>query len=508
MTAPLDTTDMWAGINYNGTEPTNDIAPVEPPPRAVRLTPAADIHIRPVHWLWTGRLALGTLALLGGREGIGKSTLAYQIAADITRGHLSGVHEGEPRAVIVAATEDSWEHTIVPRLIGAKADLRHVYRVDVTTPEGHETEVILPRDLVELEKSVRDVNAALILLDPLMSRLDAKLDSHKDAEVRLALEPLVKLANATATSVLGLIHVNKSQSTDPLTLLMGSRAFAAVARAVLFVITDPDDETIRMLGQPKNNLGRTDLPTLTFRIDSHHVADTDEGPVFTGRINWQGETDRSIREILQSTGDAPEERNAVKEAAAWLIDYLTGMDGTAPYKLVVEQGRLAGHSVATLKRARATVHVVSEQGGYPPVGHWRLPLGSSERNDNKWTPSSILKTLSPPEPNGQTETPPPLRSSERNDKTPTTPRPESPNRALSSTPVDLNDDNDPTEPVYPSISARAQGDTHVDLNEENTPLRSTSPLSPPDERNDAGICPNCEWPLDNQTHHDICGAFL
>jgi len=71
------------------------------------------------------------------------------------------------------------------------------------------------------------VDAALILLDPLLSRLDSSLDSHKDAEVRIALEPLVALADRSAAAVLGLIHVNKSGGQDPLDIVMGSRAFAA-----------------------------------------------------------------------------------------------------------------------------------------------------------------------------------------------------------------------------------------------------------------------------------------
>ena len=65
--------------------------PDEPSIRRLRVT-SADIKVRPVHWLWADRVALGTLALLGGREGIGKSTLAYQLAADITRGRLPGTH--------------------------------------------------------------------------------------------------------------------------------------------------------------------------------------------------------------------------------------------------------------------------------------------------------------------------------------------------------------------------------------------------------------------------------
>jgi len=63
----------------------------------------------------------------------------------------------------------------------------------------------------------------------------------------------------SGAAVVGLIHVNKSVSTDALNTIMASRAFAAVARWVLFVMIDPDDESTRLLGLPKNNLGRTDL---------------------------------------------------------------------------------------------------------------------------------------------------------------------------------------------------------------------------------------------------------
>ena len=75
-----------------------------------------------------------------------------------------------------------------------------------------------------------EADAAAIVLDPLLSRFDSALDTHKDAEACWALEPLITLAAATETCVLGLIHVNKSASGGPLTLLM-ARAFGAVARA-------------------------------------------------------------------------------------------------------------------------------------------------------------------------------------------------------------------------------------------------------------------------------------
>lgn len=347
---------------------------VDPPhARTVVLTSASSIKVRPVRWLWQDRVPLGSLALIGGREGIGKSTLAYTLAAQLTAGTLPGRCHGQPRAVIVAATEDSWAHTIVPRLMAAGADLERIYRVDVSTPEGAETTLVLPRDLADLEATVRAVDAALILLDPLMSRLEVNLDSHKDGEVRQALEPLVRVADRTGAAVLGLIHVNKSTSGDPLTLLMGSRAFAAVSRAVLFVVRDPEDDSIRLLGQEKNNLGRPDLPTLTFRIDSAVVAETDDGPVVTGRVHWLGETVRTIREALEATVETSEGRTATGEATMWLEDHLTSQGGTDDSASIKAAGAKAGHSKDSLLRALKRLHGATDSQGFPRRTYWTLP---------------------------------------------------------------------------------------------------------------------------------------
>jgi AAA domain len=173
------------------------------------LTPASAIKPRRVRWLWTDRLALGTLALLAGREGLGKSILAYIIAAMITRGMLPGEHIGTPRAVLIAAIEDSWSRTIVPRLIAADADLDLVFRVEILADEVHR-ELDLPVDLARVREAVEQTGAVLLILDPLLSRLSDRLDPHKDADVRLALEPLVATADVANISVWGLIHHNKA----------------------------------------------------------------------------------------------------------------------------------------------------------------------------------------------------------------------------------------------------------------------------------------------------------
>ena len=346
--------------------------------RQVRLTPASAITVRPVRWLWTDRLPLGAVALLGGREGVGKSILMCQLAAGVTRGRVPGVYAQCPQSVMIAATEDSWAHTIVPRLMAAGADLSRVFRVEVTMTDLEETALSLPQDLAALEQEIVEHAVALVILDPLLSRLHASLDTHKDSEVRQALEPLAALAIRTEASVVGLIHVNKSAHTDPLTTLMGSRAFVAVARAVLFVVTDPEDEEMRLLGQAKNNLGRTDLPTLRFCMESVKVTDTPEGDVWTGKLKWMGETTRSIREALDVASGSTRDRTAAQEAGDWLLDYLTEQGGTAESAAAKEAGKAAGHSIDALKRARRLHKVTVESRGFPRRTYWvRPPVGAA-----------------------------------------------------------------------------------------------------------------------------------
>jgi hypothetical protein len=340
--------------------------------RRVKLTPAGHITMKPIHWLWEGRIPRSSLTLLAGREGIGKSTAAYALAAQTTRGTLEGQYLGQPKAVIVAATEDAWAEVIVPRLYAAGADLNKVYKVDVVSVDGLPCNLDLPRDLPGLEQNVKETDTAMILLDPLMSRLSATLDTHKDAEVRLALEPLTGLAERTRASIVGLIHVNKSGSSDPLTSVMGSRAFSAVARSVLFAAVDPEDDSKRLLGLAKSNLGRVDLPTLSYEIEGMQVAEHEEGPIWASKVVWLGESSSSIQDALTTSAMGGEARMALDEAAAWLEDWLMSVGGRDDSVAVKKAGLLAGHSARTLGRARLKLDLQVSNEGFPRKTYWGM----------------------------------------------------------------------------------------------------------------------------------------
>jgi hypothetical protein len=396
----------------------DDLIPVDTPgaatgePRArhVRLTPASAIRPRRVRWTWQGRLAAGTLSLLAGREGLGKSTIAYWLAARVTTGQLEGEDLGTPRAVFVCANEDSWEHTIVPRLIAAGANLDLVYRVEMVTHDHLQIPVSLPRDFYELEEAAEQKQPGLMIVDPLMSVIDAKLDTHRDREVRSALEPLAGVADRTRMVILGLIHHNKSGSTDALNLVMASKAFTAVSRSVHTCIPDPDDEdqARRLFMTTKNNLGRLDLPVLGFIITSHAVDTDDDGTAWTGRLKWTGEVAGAPHEIMTRSADP--ERSATAEAADWLRDYLEQQGATAPKKDVLKAGQAAGHATRTLTRAREQLKITYESAGFPRQTFWTLPDPVTPPSpqlpkSDDWWPEDDGPTASQANPPGPTAKP-------------------------------------------------------------------------------------------------------
>lgn len=538
------------GVTVAGDFGSNQPTP-EPPPgdtpvlRKLILTPASTMKVRRVRWIWQDRIAMGTLALISGREGLGKSTLAYAIAADITRGTLPGEDHGNPRSVLICAAEDSWEHTIVPRLIAAGADLEKIYRVEIEAYDGILQGLSLPRDFKAVEEAAGVVDAGLMILDPLMSVVDSRLDTHKDREVRQALEPLARLADRARMAIVGLIHHNKSGSTDALQLVMGSKAFSAVARSVHTCIPDPDDDTLnrKLFATSKNNLGRLDLPVLGFTITSHAVETEDDGTAWTGRINWTGEVAGDMHSIMNRAADP--EKSATDEAADWLHDYLTEHGGEAAKTDVERAGRPAGHSPTVLRRARERMRLEHRSWGFPRQTLWALPGTVPPQSDAAAEAVDITEPRHENAP--ETDTPLPVASLQdpTGDATAQTGQ-KAHHPVASAKPVET--DKRPVVPVASTDDAtvtqlgltsenavsrahthtRAGGDDTTDMTDSLTPLpshqtdsrasRVSRVKSPPAHARDPDhwttnldqlaaqppSCTDCGHPLDSTNHEQTC----
>lgn len=343
--------------------------------RQVTVTPASAVRMKVTRWTWDKRLPLGALALIGGREGIGKSLTLVILCAGLTRGTLPGAHFGTPRAVVYVANEDSWAHTIAPRLVAAGADLDLVYRVDVVSA-GQPSSLVLPLDGEALQKQVERLGAVLVAVDPLVSVLDGKIDTHRDSETRRALEPLSRVAETTGAAVVGLVHHGKSQTTDALSLVLGSRAFTAVSRAVLAAVRDPEAEDGSVvLAMVKNNLGRLDLPALRYRVESAEVL-TPDGPTEVGRLVWMGEEHVDLATMIRG-GHETHDAEDQDDAATWLRRYLVD-EGEAAAADVYKAGQRAGYSKDALKRAKRRAGVESVKTGMDSGWVWRLVIDIRE----------------------------------------------------------------------------------------------------------------------------------
>lgn len=273
--------------------------PVEHQRSTVRLVKASTFKIKRVRWGWQDRMPVGELCLIPGREGSGKSMFLAWLTAQITRGTLPGAFYGQPRPVAYVANEDAWEYTIAPRMIAAGANLDLVYNVEVAD-ENH-FGLRLPRDCSEVGDLLADVRAAALMLDPIVSVIDDAISVNQSRELRQALEPLRRMAERAQVMVPALAHFNKAAVDDVLSKIPGARAWAEVARAAIGIAEDQEAGHY-VASQIKNNLGRLDLPHLTYTIESADLA-TEDGITNVGRLVWGEESETSVQELLDPRGE-------------------------------------------------------------------------------------------------------------------------------------------------------------------------------------------------------------
>ncbi|MCF7552224.1 AAA family ATPase [Pseudonocardia sp. WMMC193] len=324
--------------------------------RRLRRTPASAVTMRRLRWLWSNRIVLGGLTLLAGREGLGKSTVAVDLAAQVTRGELAGEFLGEPRHVIYVNSEDARDSTIVPRLVAAGADLDRVVFLDAISPTDDESPLVLPHDTRLLAEEIEELGVALVVLDAATSVIDSALDGDRDRQMRRGLEPISKLAADTGVAVVGIVHFGKRESADTGKLILGSIAWSQVARSVLAVARDEDTHQL-VISSTKANLAPGDAPSLAVGLVPAAV-ETPDGITQVARVEWHGETTQRAEELLAVSPEG-EDRSLIAEAVTWLLGYLADEKraGSAGAGEILRAAKADGFNERLLQRARKRAQV-------------------------------------------------------------------------------------------------------------------------------------------------------
>ena len=217
-----------------------------------------------------------------------------------------------------------------------------------------------------------------------MSVISSKLDTHKDRETRLALEPLAGAAMDTDSAVVGLTHFSKSLTTDALNLVMASKAFTAVPRAVIGMARDDEaeEDNVVVLSQIKSNLGPLEVPSLKFTFRQVTIETEDGRGAHVGRLVELGESERSVDEILAGRGDE-DDQETWNGAAWWLYDDVRQAGGEIGARDALAKGKAAGHSKDSIKRASQKLKLTKRRDGFQ--GPWIWTFDATQSNAPTWT---------------------------------------------------------------------------------------------------------------------------
>lgn len=324
------------------------------------VTALADVEPETISWLWEPYIPYGKITIVEGDPGLGKTYLMLAIAGAITKGYsLPGPEgkveppHGQANTVIYITAEDGIADTLRPRAGQVDADLTKLFVVRGWTADDTALQPFSFAQLALLEDVIRDLKARLVILDPLQAFLGGDVDMFRANEVRPLLSHLGQVAEAQRCAIIAIRHWTKVIGGKALYRGQGSVDFTAAARSVLALGEAPDDETLRVMAQSKNNIAPIGKSQL-FRL-------TEEG------FSWCGISDLDANTL---TGLQPNKRQHQRNAAShWLKDYL--QSGPHPAAQLIQMAAAAGIPEKTLRRAKEQLGILASKDG--PTWYWRLP---------------------------------------------------------------------------------------------------------------------------------------
>jgi predicted ATP-dependent serine protease len=174
---------------------------------------ASEVKPEKVNWLWQDRIALGKLCVIDGDPGLGKSLLTLDVAARVSANNQSPDETSLiPGSVLIFNAEDDIADTIVPRLVAAGATLDRI-RVVSTIGEGKDKRLPdLTKDIGVILGAASEMDAVLIVIDPLMPYLPPTVNAHRDQHVRRVLFGLAEVAHQSKAAIVLVRHLNKMSS--------------------------------------------------------------------------------------------------------------------------------------------------------------------------------------------------------------------------------------------------------------------------------------------------------
>jgi putative DNA primase/helicase len=347
-----------------------------PSQEKIKFTDMKAIKPEMTDWLWKDWLAAGELNLIAGVPSTGKTTLALSFAAAISAGNSWPDGTRAPTGnVIIWSGEDDFKKTIYPRLLRMGADRDHIMPIEARIlKDGGERPFYPPTDIPALQETITSMpgGASLLIIDPIVSAIGSKANSHNNVETRNALQPIRDLAEATGCAVLGITHFAKGTAgRSPIERIIGSQAFGALPRSVMIAAKNESGDPARLLIRTKCNLGE-DGGGFGYDLIAGPLH---EYPEITAiRVDWRGFVEGSPESLLAMAEGEWQAKQSIpsrlEEAKAFLAQALE--NGERPQKELEAEALKLGISLITLRRAadKSFIHKRPDGRGGPWI--WGL----------------------------------------------------------------------------------------------------------------------------------------
>jgi hypothetical protein len=314
----------------------------------IKTSRLSDYESEENRWLWEPYIAQGTVSLIAGLGGKGKSFLSMAIAAAVTQGiPLPGdVTHLPPSNVLLKNAENHLKRMIRPRADIVGADTDRIVLLD----EG-EKRLTLTDD--RLEKVIVQDDISLAIIDPLQAHLPHGVSMNNAESIRPVFTHLAGVAERTNCAIVLVGHVNKGNSASSDRLLGSADIFNSVLSVMLVGKIDAEDG-VSALVHYKSNMDELG-PSQAFRLTKR------------SGFEWLDVCGATASDVLSQNDSAgfANDSGADAEKLDLAMDLLSDLlnNGAYPSTEVYEIAKNHGISESTVNRAKTKIGVKSYRDG-------------------------------------------------------------------------------------------------------------------------------------------------
>ncbi len=203
------------------------------------IVKASQVPYEPPRWTIAPYIQRGKGTLIQADNGTGKTAFVCAIAAHVSTGRaLLDIPVETPGNVLLLSVEDDLP-VLRGRIEASGGDLDKCHFL--TNAAG------LSFNSPDVEQAVKQVQARLVIFDPLQAFMGAKVDMFRANETRPELAKLFEMCDRNDCACIIIAHTAKNTGDkSPVNRALGSVDIPAAMRSVLQIIENPDNEYERI----------------------------------------------------------------------------------------------------------------------------------------------------------------------------------------------------------------------------------------------------------------------